>query len=401
MIDLSRDPHPGARLHDLLRDLRRDHGDIAPVGFHGLTAHVVMGHDAVRSLFADDEGFPGGEVYRHQVERTVGRTFISMDGSEHDRYRRLVTPAFRSRAAVRFVDEQLTPLAHSLIDGFAAEGHGDLVRRFAERLPFWAISRKLGLPEGDEDRQRAWAGALLSELTDPDGARRAAEEISEVIAPVLAERRRRPGDDVISRLVVNEIDGLRLTDEEIHAHVRLLFAVGATTTADALGNALWVLATHPDVVARLSADRSLLPAFVQEVLRWEPPVPLLPRMAVHGGMIGGVELPPMSLLLVAIASANRDPSRFDDPDRFDMDRPESDVLTFGFGVKFCPGSHMARRQLLAALSALFERLPGLAADPAAPTALPSGCNLRSVDSSLWTWQPMGVAVASDGGRPLP
>jgi len=229
-------------------------------------------------------------------------------------------------------------LAHELLDGFVSDGEADLIAQFTNRLPFWAISRKLGLPEGFEDRQRAWALAILSEPSDPQGARQAAEELSEVIAPVVAERRRSPGTDVISQLVAEEFQGTRLTDEEVHSHVRLLFAVGATTTSDALSNLLWTLLHRPELLERIGEAPELRPAVVRELLRWEPPVPLLPRMALHEGSIGDTTIPAMSMILAGIASANRDPERFSHPDEFDIDRPDTDILTFGFGAKFCPGT---------------------------------------------------------------
>ena len=178
---------------------------------------------------------------------------------------------------------------------------------------------------------------------------------------------------------------MRLTDDEVHSHVRLLFAVGATTTSDALSNLLWALLHRPELVERIRATPELRPALVRELLRWEPPVPLLPRMALREGTIGGVNIPAGSMILAAIASANRDPDRFTEPDEFDVDRPDSDILTFGFGVKFCPGTHMAKQQLLAALDVLLDRLPGLRLAGDDTGAVPSGCNLRSVSSLRCEW----------------
>ena len=384
-LDIASNPLPGPQLHDTLRRLRSEFGEVAPVTFYGMPTFVILSWDALRTFFASNEEFPGGEVYKYQLEQTVGRTFISMDGAEHDVYRRLVTPAFRSRAAIRFVDEELTPLAHELMDGIVQKGEADLIDEFTNRLPFWAISRKLGLPEGFEDRQREWALAILSEPSNPEGARRAADELSEVIAPVVSARRKDPGSDVISQLVTGEFQGTRLSDEEVHSHVRLLFAVGATTTSDALSNLLWTLLHRPALLDRISKEPEIRPAVVRELLRWEPPVPLLPRMALREGTIGGVHIPASSMILAGIASANRDPERFDRPDEFDVDRPDVDVLTFGFGVKFCPGTHMAKQQLLAALDVILERLPGLRLAPDDAAAAPSGCNLRSVSSLRCEW----------------
>jgi hypothetical protein len=152
-----------------------------------------------------------------------------------------------------------------------------------------------------------------------------------------------------------------------------------------LSNLLWTLLHRPELLRRLRAEPESRPAAVRELLRWEPPVPLLPRMARDGGVIAGVEVPPMSIVLGGIASANRDPARFADPDTFDIDRPDADVLTFGFGSKFCPGSHLAKQQLLAALDVVLDRLPELRLLDEQPGPEPSGCNLRSVASLRCAW----------------
>ena len=167
--------------------------------------------------------------------------------------------------------------------------------------------------------------------------------------------------------------------------MRLLFAVGATTTSDAMSNLFHTLLHRPALLERVTSDPSTRPAVVRELLRWEPPVPLLPRMASHDASIAGVEIPAGTILLAGIASANRDPSRFDRPDEFDLDRPDADVLTFGFGVKFCPGTHMAKQQLLAALDVVLDRLPDLRLADDDPGDAPSGCNLRSVASLHCRW----------------
>jgi cytochrome P450 len=143
------------------------------------------------------------------------------------------------------------------------------------------------------------------------------------------------------------------------SHVRLLFAVGATTTSHAMGNLLSTLLRRPALAERARREPSLRVGLVHELLRFEPPVANLPRIASQPVRVAGTDVPPNTLLLLSLAAANRDPRVFAAPDRFDPERPEQDVLTFGFGVKFCPGSHLARRELLTALDAVLERLPGL------------------------------------------
>jgi cytochrome P450 len=374
---------PGAELHRALTVLR-EHGPVVRVRAFGGVAYLLTRFDAVRWFLREDEAFPGGRTYELAIGQTVGRTFISMDGAEHDLYRQLATPAFRSRAVARFNAEQLTPLAHEIIDRFVHRDHADLIAEFTKVLPFHVISRKLGLPIGTEEEQRRWAKALLSFPRDPTAALAGAAEFTRFLAPVVEQRRRSPGDDVLSQLLNATQDGVRLSDEEVFSHVRLLYAVGATTTSDELGNLLYALFTHPEVLERVTRDRELRARVVLEALRWEPPVALLPRYAPCAGRIGGVEIPAGSMLLVGIASANRDPRKFASPDRFDPERSEPEILTFGFGRKFCPGANMARVQLLTALDALLERLPGLRlADPEGIE--PRGATLRSPEAIRVEW----------------
>jgi cytochrome P450 len=274
------------------------------------------------------------------------------------------------------VESDLVPLAHEVVDRFVARGHGDLAAEFAQVLPFWAISRKLGLPVGSEERQRKLALALLSYPSDPTGALAAADEVTAFLEPIVEERRRSPRDDVISHLLQSDVHGVRFTDDEIYSHVRLLYAVGATTTSDGLSTLLRSVVSDPALWARLRDDVALRARVVQESLRCEPPVSVLPRLAPHGGSFGGVDLPEGAVVLCGIASANRDPDVYADADTFTPDRAEGEILTFGFGTKFCPGAHLARQQASAALDVLIERLPDVRLVDASP---PTGAVLRRVE----------------------
>jgi cytochrome P450 len=381
-VDVILDPLPGRTLHQMLRDAREAPG-ITQVRMFGEPAYLVTRFEELRDFFLSDERFPGETTYQETIMQQVGDTFISMENPRHDHYRQLATPAFRSRAVTRFVDDALVPLAHEVVDRFASRGEGDLVVELARVLPFWAISRKLGLPAGDEERMRELALAMFGQDFGHLDPALAVQEITDTIQPVLDERRRSPGDDVLSQLTLAEREGQRLTDDEIINHVRLLFAVGATTTSDSMSSLLWALLTQPDVldVARDEPESRAL--IVNELLRCEPAVPILPRRAALGGEIAGTEIPEGARVLAGIAGANRDPVRFPDPDRFDPHREPSEVLTFGFGSKFCPGMHLARQQLGVALDVVLERLPGLHLVDAAE---PQGAVLRSSPSVIATWE---------------
>lgn len=380
-VDFIAEGFAGAELHDTLRRAR-EQGPVVRARFAGMDAWVITQYATLREFFADQEHFPGGVGYQFTTRPHIGSTFIDLDGAEHDTVRQLVTPAFRSRAVSRFVDTDLTPLVHEVIDRWEERGRGDLAQEMAQVLPFWSISRKLGLPRGSEEQQRKWALAMLDFPQDPEGAYAAAAAVTEFLLPTLEERRRTPSDDVISSLLSGEVHGVRLTDEQVVSHIRLIYTVGAATTSDGLSTLLHRVVTEPGLLGRLVDDPGLVPAVVHESLRMEPPVSVLPRMAIDGGEIAGVEIPPMAPVLCAIASANRDPSVYADPDRFDPDRAETEILTFGFGSKYCPGTHLAKQQMAAALAAVVERLPDLHVVRASD---PVNAVLRRVESLEVEW----------------
>jgi cytochrome P450 len=282
------------------------------------------------------------------------------------------------------VETDLEPLVHEVVDRFADRAEGDLVDLFTAVLPFLSISRKLGLPYGSEDDQRRWSRDMLALTWDPEGARRAAAEFTAIVLPMLEERRRNPSDDVLTHLLTAEYKGVRLDDDEIVSHVRLIYAAGATTTQDGLGNLLSTLLHRPAVLERVAADRSLVPRAVHELLRFEPPVPMNPRMSTDPGRIGDTVVPGSAPVMMGIAAANRDPDVFERPHEFDLDRTESDIMTFGFGPKFCPGYHLARAQIRTAADVVLQRLPNLRlVDPTG--ALPRGGILRAPEHLYCAW----------------
>ncbi|MEZ4354481.1 MAG: cytochrome P450 [Myxococcota bacterium] len=361
--DFALEPLPGDALHETLHALRRI-APIAPCRFGGQPAFVITGHAALLEAFADVDAFPPHRMYRASFEPAIGESFISMPERErHLVYRRLATPAFRSRAITRFEEAGLRALAHELVDAMlerAPQGPWDLVAELTARFPYKVITRLLGLPREREDAFHAWALALLRFREEPDAARAAAKEFTAYLQPVVAARRREPREDVISELLAAGVDGRRLSDTEIESHIRLLFPTGGETTHGSLGNLLSLVLSRPELQERLREDPSLVPAAVEEGLRLETPIAVLPRLAASQRVrFQDIDLPADAWVLFAIAGANRDPAVFADPDRFDLSRPSRDALTFGRGVKSCPGAHLARRNLQVAMEVLLERLPRL------------------------------------------
>ncbi len=359
LVDFALDPLPGPVLHRVLAE-HRVQGPITPARFFGEPAWLIAQHAALVEALRDAERFPPPAMYRRSLEPVIGRSFISMDGAEHHRYRQLATPAFRSRAVERYERSELAALAHELVDAIDDSTDVDLVTAYSERLPYLVITRLLGMPRDREDEFHQWAIGLLRFAQDPANARRCVDELTRYLTPVVEARRREPREDVISELVHAEVDGRRLTDDEIHAHVRLLFPTGGETTHGALGNLLYALFTHEGLWEDLSRAPGAIPGAVEEALRWESSVAVLPRMSAPTPVtFHGVELPANSWVLFGLAAANRDPAVFTNPDRFDATRVCDDMLTFGPGHKSCPGMHLARKNLAVAVAVLIERFPRL------------------------------------------
>ena len=375
-IDFAAELLPGAQLHGTLAAMRAQH-PVAPARFGGREAFVITGHAALAEAFKDNDRFPPADAYRITIEPVQGVTFQTMEDEQHRLYRRLATPAFRSNAVEAMEQEGLARIAHELIDRLQGLRSADLAEAFTHRVAFLVISRMLGIPPWREDVFRDWAVGFLEFPRDPEHSRRCAALINEYLAPIIAERRLEPRDDVISALVLADADGHQLDDEEILAHIRLLFSAGASTTTDALGNLLWALLREPSLWEHLRAQSGLRANAIGELLRGETPVAVLPRIsAPHAVEFCGVQIPPSTFTLFAMAAANRDPAVFEDGDRFDIHRDSSrKLLSFGPGPRLCPGMHLARRQLSVALDVLLERLPGLRlAD--ATEAEPRGALLR-------------------------
>ena len=371
--DFAIDALPGLELHQALTELRQQ-GPIVPVTFLGTNAWLITTYEALEEAFRDTERFPPPAMYKYAIEPVFGRSFLSMDEPDHLIYRRLVTPAFRSRAVTHFAETGLPALAHEMIDAIEGAREIDLVHSYAERFPYLVISRMLGVPRDMENEFHRWSVAILAFAREPREAERCARELTDYLLPVIEQRRREPREDVISGLVTAEVDGRKLTTEEILSHIRMLFPTGGETTHSAMGNALYALLTTRNW-ERLVAEPECMPAIVEESLRWESPVSVLPRMsAARPTTFREVELAPDSWVMFAIAAANHDPAVYDRPDYFDADRFATpidvsapagaasrpiDPLTFGRGPKSCPGLHLARQNLCVSLGILAERMPKL------------------------------------------
>jgi cytochrome P450 len=218
---------------------------------------------------------------------------------------------------------------------------------------------------------------LLSVVYNWDIGMAASATLKQYFGELLAERRRDPQDDLISTLAESEIDGERLSDDEIFAFLLLILPAGVETTYRASGNLLVAMLTEPSLFEAVRADRGMLRGAIEEALRWEPPISMVVRVARRDCELGGIAIPEGTNVSVSVAAANRDPAHYPDPDRFDPTRKNITHLTFGAGPHVCLGMPLARMETTVAINALLDRLPDLHLDPAAPAPCIKGVAFRS------------------------
>jgi cytochrome P450 len=345
-------------------------------GAKGWQAYVVHRRADVEALLRDSDTY-SSRVNDDTMGPIMGRTILAMDGDEHRRHRDLVARAFRASALERWGDEVILPTVHALLDGIAPKGKADLVAELTTCFPVQVIAAVLGVPVHDYALFQEWADGISQGPRDLKRSKACSQAMTEYLAPIVAERRANPCGDLLSDLVTAEIDGHRLDDDHLYGFLRLLLPAGAETTFRMFGNCLAALVTHPDALAEVTTDRSLLSAVIEETLRWETSVTIVNRETTHDTELGGCPLPMGSVLLAVVGSANRDEAVYDSPDEWDLHRPPKPHVAFGTGHHQCLGMHLARLELRLGLGAVLDRLPNLRCDPAYPLPQIKGLPFRS------------------------
>ena len=342
-----------------LHDLRSRKPALWARGF-GEPALLLLTHELVNAAFRDEDTFPAAAFYGTTVTEVLGRNLQCMQGEEHRLNRALVSPAFRQRLMPGLVQPLLEPVAHELVDRFEPDGRADLVADFTGRYPFIVITRLLGLPRHSEAEVKRWAMGMLDIQRSNDHTLECSREFMAFVDPILQERRHDPGDDLLSTLATTEVEGQRLTDEEIFNFLRLLFPAGADTTYLGLGSTLHALLTNPEQMAIVLDDLDTQCRWAaEEGIRLDPPTAWIPRRNPRDVVWHDVEVPAGASMLLGVMAANRDPAVYPEPDRFDVTRQPASVMTFGFGAHFCLGAHLARAELDIALRVILSRLPDL------------------------------------------
>jgi cytochrome P450 len=296
---------------------------------------------------------------------------INSDPPDHTRIRALVNKAFTPR-----VVEQLRPgiqvLVSELLDAVQPDGRMDVVRDLAHPLPTTVISGLLGVPPEDRTQFKVWADSILSfqgaGVLPAEFLERSQESLLAMRAyfrGLIADRRRQPRDDLLGRLVEAETGGDRLSEAELMTTSVTLLIAGYETTTTLVTNGLYTLLRHPDQLQRLRGDLTLLPTAIEEMLRFESPLQRNPRRIAEDMEYGGQSMQAGDFVLQLLGSANRDPSVFPDPERFDIARQPNRHVAFGQGIHFCVGAPLARLEAPIAIGTVLRRMPNLRLDESA------------------------------------
>lgn len=320
---------------------------------------VLFGYDDLFQAFRDDRIF-SSHKYDETIGLVMGHTILAMGGKEHHDHRNLVAKAFRATALERWEPSVIGPVCDRLVDEIKNDGHADLVKAVTFEFPTRIISTLLGLPREDLDLFRRLSLDLISIPTDIEAGLNAATELHGYFLNQVEQRRRKLTDDIIGDLVAAEIDGEKLSDEAIIAFLRLLLPAGLETTYRSSGNLLYLLLTHPEQLEMVYRDRSLIPSAIEEGLRFETPLTMVMRTTTEEVEIGGKTIPSGAQIDMCMGSANRDDSRWTDPNKFDIQRPRQAHIAFAGGIHMCLGMHLARLETRVMLNSLFDRVKDLA-----------------------------------------
>lgn len=335
---------------------------------------VLSRHADVLAAVKDPETFASSEGIVPSGFKPEEPTIIVMDPPAHTAMRRHVMRAFTPRRMEAMIP-RVRQIAQALLDDWPDAGGLDAFERFTDPLPIAVMAELLGVDAQERPLFKRCGDAIVySSGADPETLRAAQAELEAYLETVFERRRRRPGNDLISLLLSPSDEGTALSHRELLGLCFTLLVAGTETTTSALGNALWLLDRHPDLKRRLARQPALIPAAVEEILRFESPVQGLSRVTRREVTLHGRRIPEGARVHLLWASANRDPRAFPEPDRFDPSRTPNNHLAFGFGIHFCLGASLARTELRVGLEALLARAPDYALDTAGLRRLPSDTN---------------------------
>jgi hypothetical protein len=381
--DLERDPYP---VYARLRDDE-------PVSWvPAVQLWLVTRYDDVRQVDLTPKVFTA-QTNPSTLNRTMGTNMLGSEGPDQQRIRRIVEPPFRPRDVEERTRGMIPRLAHELIDGFADRGECDLFREFCDPMSVRSLRFMLGLDDVPWEDLLRWNEGLMPGLANFEGdpakqapADAASAELGEALERVMDRLKEEPDGSVLSWMLQFAGDGERMSREEIVANTKLMLSGGLQEPRDLIALSTWALLSHSEQLAEVRADRSLVRPAVEETLRWAGPVGTSTRQTTRETELAGVTLAEGALIGAVLSSANRDPRRFRDPDRFDLHRKEGAHLAFAIGSHFCLGAWFGRHLARVSLEILLDRLPNLRLNPERPVEL-RGWEFRAPLSTWVRWDP--------------
>jgi len=319
---------------------------------------TLFDFNSVFGAFRDDELF-GSEQYNNTIGLVFGPTILGMHGKQHHDHRSLISKAFRQSALERWEPAVIDPICDHLVDEIKDDGSADLITAVTLEFPTRVTAELLGLPEEDLDLFRRLSFDLISIYIDIEAGLNASVALQAYFQEKVDQRRTKMTNDIIGDLVGAEIDGEKLTDEAIISFLRLLLPAGLETTFRSSSNLLYLLLTHPEQLEAVQRDRDLIPAAIEEGVRYETPLVSVPRTTTSEVEINGVPIGKGAQVNLCMGSANRDETRWPNADVFDIHRTRRAHVSFAGGIHSCLGMHLARVETRAMLNSLFDRVTDL------------------------------------------